>query len=103
MCRSVKDLRELNNISRLSFHGDESDFHNNERQEKVVKSFHSNHNGPNSTLKPNETMPRCIRSTEYTEKEKSSLRDIRFKTLPAINCSNTITDSQGHSDRGVRG
>ncbi|XP_028408071.1 uncharacterized protein LOC114530669 [Dendronephthya gigantea] len=95
MSRSVKDLRDMINISRLSFHGDESSFQNDDHErEDVVNAFiHINHSGQNSTfIKRNETTLRCITSTEHIDKQKSSLRNIRFKPLPAINSSTNIND-----------
>ena len=83
MSRSVKDLRELINISRLSFHGDDQPHKIDERDEisehDLLKNGESSHE--------EEQHSKRIKSTKDIELSKTSLRTSRFKPLPAISSS----------------
>ena len=83
MSRSVKDLRELINISRLSFHGEEEHFNSDERKEFLQ-------NGGDLLLCEDETPTNtCLTSEKDCKEPRTSLRNGRFKPLPAIGSSNT--------------
>ena len=93
MSRSVKDLRELINISRLSFHGEDELYKSDERDgiaehgdQDLLQS------GQNSLLKRDEKLSTCIKPTRSEDASKTSLRNVRFKPLPAINSSKTTTE-----------
>ena len=88
MSRSVKDLRELINISRLSFHGEDGLHESDERDEIVPHNLFQN--GENSSLHPDAKLSTClIKPAENIEQPRTSLRNGHFKPLPAINSSKT--------------
>ena len=91
MSRSVKDLRELINISRLSFHGEDEHYESDERMQMVEKNLLQN--GGNSLFYQDEKLSSRLDSSEGIEKAKTDLRNVRFKPLPAINSSKQTKQS----------
>ncbi len=85
MSRSVKDLRELINISRLSFHGEDELYKSDERD--GIADHDLLQSGQNSLLNRDEKLSTCIKPTRSEDASKTSLRNARFKPLPAINSS----------------
>ena len=84
MSRSVKDLRELINISRLSFHGEEELFNGQFLEHNMFQD------GGNLLLCGKETRSNtCLNTDKDIAGPERSLRNGRFKPLPAINSSQT--------------
>ena len=73
MSRSVKDLRELINISRLSFHGEEELFNDQFLEHNMFQ------NGGNLLLCGKETRSNtCLNTDKDIEGPERSLRNGRF-------------------------